>query len=365
MRILAVYYTHKPGGFCKRLYRLLNALVARGAEVHYLTLDQPPPALNSAIQIHLIPFPLRARRGLLFWGMFTAWCRVYIFWKALWIRPERYAIFGAYYAAACRLARFGAPGKLVLFVRSLVFESDRISGKPTWLRFFTERVERRGLRSAQRTVCMTRAMQVVLSDFLGHPLLSPEILPNDVPQRVKRRFNDNSQVITALTSGTLDPGKNVGLILEALALLDPEKQRKIRLIVAGDGVLKPTLEERAAQLGLNNVQFVGWQDSLENLHQTVDLVVHPSLREGMPNAILEALGYGLPILASNIPELAELLQYPELLFDSDNAEALAIKLACILSDPQHLPAMRRLSQQRAEQLSFNWDHLAAGMVLAP
>ncbi|MDZ4785063.1 MAG: hypothetical protein SGJ02_03190, partial [bacterium] len=69
MRVASVYYTHKPGGFCKRLYRLLNVLAEAQHQVTYFTLDQPPPSsLSTNINIRIIPFPFQDRSGLLFWG---------------------------------------------------------------------------------------------------------------------------------------------------------------------------------------------------------------------------------------------------------------------------------------------------------
>ena len=142
MRILAAYYTHKPGGFCRRLYRLLNALAAAGHEVIYLSLDPNLARLSSKVRAEKIPFPLSSRRGLIFWACFTLWLPIYLGWRALWLKPDRLLAFGSYYSRAFRFAKHVSKAELVLFVRSLVFEIDRITGKPAWLRRFTERVIR-------------------------------------------------------------------------------------------------------------------------------------------------------------------------------------------------------------------------------
>ena len=60
MKVLSVYYTHKPGGFCKRLYRLLNAMQNSGHEVHYLCLDAPPNTWISLFSPPAIALKLKA-----------------------------------------------------------------------------------------------------------------------------------------------------------------------------------------------------------------------------------------------------------------------------------------------------------------
>src|SRR5262245_24794494 len=100
MRIYSLYYTHKPGGFCRRLYRLLNALAKAGHEVTYFTLDAPPAgALNPAIAVSILPFLFRRRHGLLFWLLFSSYLPVFCFWKARKRSPDRWVVFGPYYAA--------------------------------------------------------------------------------------------------------------------------------------------------------------------------------------------------------------------------------------------------------------------------
>jgi len=89
--------------------------------------------------------------------------------------------------------------------------------------------------------------------------------------------------------------------------------RSVRLALLGDGPLRGPLEQRAERLGIaDRIRLLGRIDDPRRLARTVasaDLLVHPSRREGMPNAVLEALALGTPVLATTdltmLTELAE------------------------------------------------------------
>lgn len=68
-RILTSYYRPKPGGFCKRLFRAINALLERGHEVHYLSVVEFPIDHPSCMH-HKFPWPERYTDTLIFWAMF-------------------------------------------------------------------------------------------------------------------------------------------------------------------------------------------------------------------------------------------------------------------------------------------------------
>jgi glycosyltransferase involved in cell wall biosynthesis len=82
----------------------------------------------------------------------------------------------------------------------------------------------------------------------------------------------------------------------------------------------------------------------------------------MPNAMLEALGSGLPCMGSSIPGIRDILQYDELLFDPLNEKALANKIELIFSDHQFLDRVKKLCQERKEAFLFDWKEKLFQMV---
>src|SRR5690606_37396163 len=116
-----------------------------------------------------------------------------------------------------------------------------------------------------------------------------------------------------LTVGMFDGAKNISLLLEAFRELPPDAYR---LTIVGDGPALPALRAEAAQDDrLRPVEFVGWQPDPSPHYQEAHLLLHPSLNEGKPNAVLEALSYGLAVFGADTEELRELLGDELLLFD--------------------------------------------------
>ncbi len=375
MKILSLYYTHKPGGFCKRLYLLLNGLAARGHEVHYLSLDTPP-GLDSRIILHRIPFLTAKRRGVLFWALFTLWLPFYCAFVSLRIKPERYLTFGAYYSAACLIAKWLAPAPLILFIRSVVSKINEITHSSYILRRMAGLLERLGYASANKIIIMTDSMRKEIEGYLGVSLNNYEILPNNIPQitipleqnrsllqsilpsEAAKLLTDKTFIM--LSSGVLDKRKNISFLLELCAALKPDTD--YLLLIAGSGPQIEPLKKRSKELNLDRVIFLGWQEEMAPLYQTADLVIHPSLHEGMPNSVMEALAYDLPVLASDIPEHREILESAELLFDPFQSNLLAHRISDILHVNRLLDEMRVHSRTSANRFRFDWVERAVTLV---
>jgi glycosyltransferase involved in cell wall biosynthesis len=81
----------------------------------------------------------------------------------------------------------------------------------------------------------------------------------------------------------------------------------------------------------------------------------PSTSEGMPNAMLEALGVDLPCIGSNIAGINDILQYKELMFDPLDEKAIAEKIQGFFSDRQFFDKVKRLCQERKDVFVFDWE----------
>ncbi|RMG41723.1 MAG: glycosyltransferase, partial [Candidatus Dadabacteria bacterium] len=267
----------------------------RGHQVYYLSLDPPPDEkISSGVNFKKIPFFLRRRRGLLFWGLFTLWCPLYALAAVIRIKPDRLLAFGAYYSCMFFPSRLLTGTPVVLFLRSLVFKIDRITGKPRWLRFFTETVEKTGLKNASKIICMTEAMKNELLEFAPSINCPIEILPNDITPPVNSTENVEIKALKELptdafvvmTAGVIDRRKNIGLLIDALKRLEEiDPCHRVYLIVCGDGPLLQHYREVASRKKLKRIYFTGWCDNLEPIWNKTSLLVHPSLHEGVPNII--------------------------------------------------------------------------------
>jgi glycosyltransferase involved in cell wall biosynthesis len=135
----------------------------------------------------------------------------------------------------------------------------------------------------------------------GWPRDRIDYLPNFVPDANAEEATGAGAPCTfragaslALALGRLHPNKGFDLLLEALAAA-----RGVHIWIAGDGPLRPQLEQLAIRLGVaERVRFLGWRQDVAALLARADLLVCPSLHEPLGNVVIEAWSAGLPVVAT-------------------------------------------------------------------
>lgn len=137
---------------------------------------------------------------------------------------------------------------------------------------------------------------------------------------------------TVLYVGRLEREKNVGRLIDALA---GPKEPRVRLVLLGDGSLRESLAARARAVGLE-AQFLGVvpHGELPRHYREADCFVLPSLTEGHPKALIEAMACGLPCAASARGGIPSILEdgVTGLLFDPTNPEDIAGAIGRMLTD---------------------------------
>jgi glycosyltransferase involved in cell wall biosynthesis len=158
--------------------------------------------------------------------------------------------------------------------------------------------------------------------------------------------------------GRLNPQKNPAFLLDVLARLI---RLPWRLTFVGDGPLMEEVRARIARHGLGDqVTSTGWLEG-EEVHRRLvdaDILCLPSLSEGLPVAAIEALKYGLAIVASDIPGVRDVVEdgvngYRVPLGDLD---AFAHKLNWLIESDATLFAMKHASWKKARD--FDLAHIA-------
>ena len=134
------------------------------------------------------------------------------------------------------------------------------------------------------------------------------------------------------------------------------------LTIAGEGPLKDELALAAHKLGIaDRVVFRGWleRDHLPAVYAQADVFVLPSRDEGMPNAMLEAMAAGLPVIGSKVAGLDEVVIDGKtgLLIPPEDAAALAEAIRILIEDRDHTFALGQAARTRVEA-DFSWDHAA-------
>jgi glycosyltransferase involved in cell wall biosynthesis len=127
------------------------------------------------------------------------------------------------------------------------------------------------------------------------------------------------------------------LLRAAQRVLQNSHGSSVKFIFIGDGELRSELEREIAEAGLQeHIQLLGWRTDVPTLLQSLDIFALPSMWEGMPLAILEAMASSLPCVVSNIPGNRDLVADARegYLFPSDDDERMADRLLELLRSPE-------------------------------
>lgn len=156
-------------------------------------------------------------------------------------------------------------------------------------------------------------------------------------RRVREAWGaDDPRIIVIGCIGALRDGKGHDVLLRAIATLSTETETPIRLVLIGNGPLRPGLERQAADLGVSGVViFHGEVADARPLYDAMDIVVQASNEEGLPNALLEGAAAGRAIVATAVGGTPEIVldRVTGLLVPPDDADALSAGLRTMVGDP--------------------------------
>jgi glycosyltransferase involved in cell wall biosynthesis len=152
--------------------------------------------------------------------------------------------------------------------------------------------------------------------------------------------------------GRLDAVKGVTLLLDAFAKVRA-RHPAVRLTVAGDGPARERLEVQARDLGLSPVvAFGGYLDeaAVARLLGTADVLVLPSFAEGLPVVLMEAMASRIPVIATQVAGVPELVQdgVSGFIVPPGDVDSLSNRLEQLLSDPALCARMGEAGRRRVE-----------------
>jgi glycosyltransferase involved in cell wall biosynthesis len=227
-------------------------------------------------------------------------------------------------------------------------------------RYYAHRLQRRiALRLAAFLSKSVVAVSKVLAGHLAKDLwIRPsrmDIIPNGVRYapvvrsslREELRLLSSDQLV--VTVGNLYPVKGHTHLLDAVALL-ATRYPGLHVAVAGRGELEHQLRERARTLHIGDrFHLLGLRSDIANVLTAADVFVLPSLSEGVPLALLEAMFAGRPVVATTVGEVPTVLDGGRagVLVPPENPAALANALAELLADPTRARQLGVAAQARA------------------
>jgi glycosyltransferase involved in cell wall biosynthesis len=196
-----------------------------------------------------------------------------------------------------------------------------------------------------------------------------EVIPNGVDPQVfapEQTTSASEDEFRMLFVGRLHSQKNVGMLLESAAALAVLPGPRVVLEIVGDGPERPALEKLAAQVGAAEaLRWHGWLGKPDVLacYRRTHVFVNPSLYEGMPNTVLEAMACGVPVVASRIGGNEDLVVEGEtgLLFELAAPQQLTAALQRLRLSPQLRIGLGARGRQRVID-EFSWPGVASQYV---
>ena len=169
---------------------------------------------------------------------------------------------------------------------------------------------------------------------------------------------------TILSVGGLVALKGYDNLARAVSLLC-ERGCNVRWICVGGGPQIGALTKLVNELGLSaKVDFLGYVvgPELLRLYRTADVFSHPSMTEGIPNVVLEAMANSLPVVASNVGGIPDVIKngYSGILVEPKNAHALANALEQVITDTTLAASLARNAYRIA--LEYDCDSLGEKML---
>lgn len=215
------------------------------------------------------------------------------------------------------------------------------------------------VRLADRIVAVSGDLRRTLRDQAGiqspirviHNGIDGSRFSADAAQRIRQELGLSPDDLVVGSAVVISKQKGLAYLVEAArTVLDQEPRAKF--VVAGDGPLRPELEKLAATIGLGDrFRFLGYRNDVPDLIASLDVYVLPSLWEGLPLALLEALAMGKPIVASRVGGNPEIVEHGVhgLLVPPGDAKALSEAIVQLLRDPAFRASAATVNRARFEK----------------
>ena len=253
--------------------------------------------------------------------------------------PDICLVVDASNLPAMLLSLSACPSRPKLILREALSTWERTQMRGLFMRKFKWLVHKVGYRQCDLVIALTQQMVTELRRHWGVPENRIVLIPNGI--RVEKHPDPvrNREANRIVCVARLEEQKDIATLLRAFAIL--RQNITCKLSIAGTGRLEKDLKTLTRTLEIEgDVDFLGHVDDTETLYASAHLAVLPSLWEGFPNVVIEALAQGTPVVATRIPGAVEILE---------NSGA---GLLCKIGDPHDLAA------KILQALSQDWDKAA-------
>ncbi len=213
-------------------------------------------------------------------------------------------------------------------------------------------------KNSKKIVCLTQQDSIHIR-ALGCPHEKIVVIPNGVDTEL---FQPKPTSETALIAwhGRFVPQKGLEYLIKAAKIVVENGYPAVKFVLVGNGPLKPKIISMTADLRLtNNIKFIGRLPSLKDIESFLNnatMYAIPSLREGMPWALLEVMACGKPVVGSDISGINDVITHGKdgLIVPPMNSKQLADNILQLLGDAQLRERIGHNARNLIEE-KYNWD----------
>jgi glycosyltransferase involved in cell wall biosynthesis/ribosomal protein S18 acetylase RimI-like enzyme len=339
MKALHIIGDSQYGGIVRIVLGLGRVAKTFGWQVDVLATD---PAVQEALRrdsLGIVNLDVIRRDIRPFWDLAG------LFRLRGFLRRERYSIVHTH------TSKGGFVGRLAAWLAGVPIVVHTMHGfaiheqSPAWARIVYSALERLASRWCHRIVSVSEfhrhwALELSICSQAQIQAIPNGITPLAPSDRfeaadLRRQLGVAEGDLLILSPARLSLDKGLQYLLEAAAIL-PRGGPGFRVAIAGDGPARATLERLARDLGVSDtVTFLGFRQDIPELLAVADVVVLPSLREGLSISLLEAMAAGKAIIATSIGSQRELASQAEmaLLVPPADPVALADAIQRFAGDP--------------------------------
>ncbi|MFN9374096.1 MAG: glycosyltransferase [Planctomycetaceae bacterium] len=237
------------------------------------------------------------------------------------------------------------------------------TAKSPWRRTINSWVLRKTLEHCDAVLAVDNSVASRVSAASGYPQGRIQVIPNGVPQppcgdreearlRIRKSLGVGPDETLVGSLGRLVHVKGYDLLISAMALARTQCPQ-LHLVLVGDGPLEEQLRTQARQEGVDQlVHFAGRQTQVGDWLAASDVFVNSSRSEGMSQAIVEAMTYGLPLVVTDVGGNAGLVGGAEpcgLIVSPEDPAELAKALVKMVADKGRASSFGRVGEDRARQ----------------
>ena len=253
----------------------------------------------------------------------------------------------------CALMRFIGSSPLIISNHGIMSASA-----PVWFnKIYLNTIGKWTLNRADKIICYTDGERENIEKLgVDHKKIS--VIHNGVDitlfaPKISENLKNRNQIVWV---GRHVPGKGVEYLIEAFS----QVQKKIpgaHLVLIGDGSEKTTIEEKIRKMhSQSSVTLIDYLDNtaLPKIYNQSNVFVLPSLMEGVPRTLLEAMACGLPVITTNLPHLLDIVDGAGLVVPSKDPTLLSDAILTILEDAFLAEKIGQKGRSKIEH-GYSWE----------